>query len=120
MPETMDPRGSWMREFPGRIVVCDGNGTILAMNDRAEQDFANSGGRGLIGSNVLDCHPQPARSQLERQLETGQVNAYTVEKKGVRRLIYQAPWYIGGQYSGLVELSLEIPHRLPHFDRDSS
>jgi len=120
MPETAAQHGAWMHEFPGRIVVCDANGTIVDMNERAEQDFADSGGRGLIGSAVLDCHPEPSRSKLERQLETGEVNAYTVEKNGVRRLIYQAPWYVGGQYSGLVELSLEIPHPLPQFDRDSS
>jgi len=46
------------------------------------------------------------------------VNAYTIEKRGVRKLIYQAPWYEDGQYLGFVELSLELPTPLPHFVRE--
>jgi hypothetical protein len=44
-------------------------------------------------------------------------NVYTIEKNGVKKLIYQAPWYENGEYRGFVELSLEIPFDLPHFVR---
>jgi hypothetical protein len=54
---------------------------------------------------------------MKRLLETGETNAYTIEKKGVKKLIYQAPWYEDGQYGGFVELSLEIPAQMPHFIR---
>jgi len=50
-------------------------------------------------------------------LESGTTNVYTIEKQGVKKLIYQAPWYCDGQYSGLVELSIELPPDLPHFIR---
>jgi hypothetical protein len=44
-------------------------------------------------------------------------NIYTIEKNGVKKLIYQTPWYQDGQYAGFIELSLEIPFEMPHFIR---
>lgn len=111
------PIPDWTKEFPGAVTVCDRDGTILDMNDRAAQVFAADGGRALIGRNALDCHPEPARTKLRNLLESGNPNVYTIEKKGVQRLIYQAPWYEGGRYRGFVELSLEIPVDMPHFVR---
>jgi hypothetical protein len=45
-------------------------------------------------------------------------NVYTIQKNGKKKLIYQAPWFRDGVYAGFVELSLEIPWDLPHFNRD--
>lgn len=111
------PMPDWAKEFPGAITVCDRQGIILDMNDRAAEVFAADGGRALIGHSVLDCHPEPARAKLRRLLESGQANVYTIDKKGVRKLIYQAPWFQNGEYAGLVELSLDIPAEMPHFVR---
>jgi transcriptional regulator with PAS, ATPase and Fis domain len=108
---------SWVNEFPGAITVCDTNGIILELNDQAAQSFAADGGKALIGKNLLDCHPEPARTKTQRLLETQQKNVYTIEKKGVKKLIYQSPWYRDGKFAGLVELSLEIPTEMPHFIR---
>jgi hypothetical protein len=44
-------------------------------------------------------------------------NVYTIEKNGVKKLIYQSPWYKDGEYAGFVEISLEIPLEIPHFVR---
>ncbi len=107
----------WTREFPGAITVCDCAGVILAMNDRSAKTFASDGGRALVGRSVLDCHPEPARAKLAALLASGETNAYTIEKNGVRKLIFQAPWFRGGERAGLVELALEIPAELPHFVR---
>jgi transcriptional regulator with PAS, ATPase and Fis domain len=108
---------SWVGEFPGAITVCDVDGIILEMNDQAANGYAKDGGRALIGKNMLDCHPEPARTKTKRLLESKQKNVYTIEKKGVKKLIYQSPWYRDGKFAGLVELSLEIPFTLPHFVR---
>ncbi len=54
---------------------------------------------------------------MERLLATGERNVYTIEKLGVKKLIYQTPWYQDGVFAGLVELSLEIPAEMPHFVR---
>jgi len=109
---------AWVKEFPGAVTVCDAQGIILEMNDKAELTFAEDGGRALIGQNVLDCHPEPSRSQLRNMLAEGKPNIYTIEKNGVKKLIYQTPWYADGNYAGFIELSLEIPFEMSHFVRD--
>ncbi len=109
---------SWIREFPGAITVCDAGGIILAMNDKSAEAFEAQGGRALIGTNLLDCHPEPSRSKLRRLLESPQRNVYTIEKAGVRKLVYQTPWYREGKYAGLVEIDLELPAAMPHFVRE--
>jgi uncharacterized protein YndB with AHSA1/START domain len=110
-------RVRWSGEFPGAVTVCNAQGVILEMNNTSAKTFAADGGRGLIGSNLLDCHPEPSRTLVADLLARPRVNAYTIEKRGVRKLIYQAPWFEGGVFSGLVELSLEIPADMPHFVR---
>ncbi len=109
---------AWVNEFPGAVTVCAQDGTILEMNDRAAEGFKNDGGRALVGKNLLDCHLEPSREKVRQLLASHQKNVYTIEKKGVKKLIYQSPWYENGEYRGLVELSLEIPAELPHFVRD--
>lgn len=107
----------WIKDFPGAITVCDPQGIILEMNQRAAEVFKEDGGMALIGSNLFDCHPEPSRSKLRGMMERQERNVYTIEKKGVKKLIYQTPWYKDGVYAGFVELSLEIPFEMPHFLR---
>lgn len=107
----------WIKEFPAAVTVCDETGVILEMNDKAARGYEKDGGRSLIGSNMLDCHPERARGKTEALLAGREKNVYTIEKNGIKKLIYQSPWYRDGQYAGFVELSLEIPFELPHFVR---
>jgi transcriptional regulator with PAS, ATPase and Fis domain len=109
---------AWVGEFPGAVTVCDTEGRILGMNARAGEVFAADGGAALIGTNVLDCHPEPSRTKLAGMMAEQRTNVYTIQKNGRKKLIYQAPWFRDGLYAGFVELSLEIPPDLPHFDRD--
>ncbi len=113
-------RHQWVKEFAGAVTVCDPHGVILEMNDRSARMFEEQGGRALVGSNLLDCHPEPARTKLEQLMEARQANVYTVEKKGVKKLIYQTPWYSSGRYGGFVEIVLELPSEMPHFIRRGS
>lgn len=112
------PDLSWFKELPLAVTICDADGILLDMNDAAEEVFREDGGRALIGSNVLDCHPAEARRKLEEMMAGRVKNIYTIEKNGKKKLIYQTPWYKDGQYAGFVELSLEIPFDMPHFLRD--
>jgi transcriptional regulator with PAS, ATPase and Fis domain len=107
----------WTSQFPASITVCDRDGILLEMNDKAAAVFESDGGRALIGSNMLDCHPEQARLKTERLLQTQATNVYTIEKNGKRKLIFQAPWYADGVFAGLVELALELPAEMPHFVR---
>ena len=111
------PDHSWIKEFPGAVTVCDPDGIILDMNDKAAKTFADDGGLALIGKNLFDCHPDPARDKLKSLMDARQKNIYTIEKDGIKKLIYQSPWYLAGKFSGFVELSLEIPFDMPHFVR---
>ncbi len=109
---------TWVKEFPGAITVCDSTGTIIELNDKAIEDFRDQGGEKLIGTNLWACHPEPARTKLKELMDNRQANAYTIEKNGVRKLIYQTPWHVDERYRGFMELSLEIPREMPHFVRD--
>lgn len=111
------PQHDWMKEFPGAITVCDANGIILEMNDRAARTFEKDGGYALIGKNLLDCHPDPARSKVQELLASRQKNVHTIEKNGMKKLIAQVPVTKNGEFAGYVELSLEIPFEMPHFVR---
>jgi hypothetical protein len=104
----------YFEEFPAAIEVCDRDGILLYINDRAEETVA---GRDQIGTNILDCHLEPALSKFKQMLESGQANIYTIEKAGQRKLIYQAPWYVDGVYAGFIEMALPIPDHMPHFVR---
>jgi transcriptional regulator with PAS, ATPase and Fis domain len=117
IPNELTLEYAWVKEFPGAVTVCDMDGTIIEMNDKAAKTFEKDGGRALIGKSAFDCHPEPARSELKRLLESRQLNVYTIEKNGVKKLIYQSPWYQNGAYAGFIELSLEVPFELPHFVR---
>jgi len=107
----------WIKQFPAAVTVCDCKGTILDMNDKAARTFEKEGGYALIGKNLLDCHPKPARGKVQSLLDMCEKNVYTIEKNGIKKLIYQCPWFENGQYAGFVELSLEIPFEMEHFVR---
>ncbi len=107
----------WIKEFPAAVTVCDAQGIILEMNDKAAKTFEKDGGYQLIGKNLLDCHPEPARSKTQQLLAAGEKNVYTIEKNGIKKMIFQSPWFQNGKYAGFVELSLEIPFEVPHFIR---
>lgn len=115
--KTSQSSHAWVQEFPGAITVCDAQGIILEMNDRAAQIHEAEGGQALVGTNLLQCHPDAARRKMEDMLASPHENVYTIEKAGLKKLIYQTPWYRDGQFAGFIELALEIPFELPHFLR---
>ena len=111
-------QGIWIKEFPASITVCDTAGTIVELNENAARTFEKDGGLALLGRNLLECHPEPARSRLEVLLQSGSQNCYTIEKGGKKKLICQLPWYENGVYRGLVEISIALPEEMPHFIRE--
>jgi len=109
---------SWVKEFPAVITVCDVDGIVLVMNDKSSELFQDDGGEKLIGTNLLDCHPEAARAKLENLMETHQANVYTIQKKGKKKLVYQTPWFRDGAFAGMVEMISDLPAQIPHFNRD--
>ena len=96
------------------VTVCAKDGTILDMNRKSKKTFLKPGMPDIIGNNVLDCHPEPARSLLADLPENPRTNVYTVEKEGVKKLIFQCPWYDGEEYAGFMELSMVLPENIPN------
>jgi hypothetical protein len=117
IPSLKPTSADWWKEFPGAVTICDTSGVILWMNDKSAKTFEPDGGYNLIGTNLLACHPEPSRTKVSEMLQSGGKNIYTIRKNGVKKLIYQSPWYTDGRYSGFIELSLEIPEEMPHFNR---
>ena len=109
---------NWKDGVNFAITVCDAEGKVTEMNEKSAATFTKGGGKDLIGRSLLDCHPEPSRSKVKKMLAEPFTNAYTIEKNGVKKLIYQTPWYADGKPAGLVELSLEIPADMPHFVRN--
>ena len=107
----------FFKEMDVAVIVCGADGEILDMNEKSRKTFLKPGREELIGQNVLDCHPEPARSKLADMLKNPRNNAYTIEKNGIRKLIFQTPWYEDGRFGGFIELSMEIPAEMPHFVR---
>ena len=75
------------------VTICAKDGTILDMNAKSKKTFLKPGMPEIIGQNVLDCHPEPARSL---------------------KLIFQTPWYDGDEYAGFMELSMVLPKVVPN------
>ncbi len=114
MPES----GFWLEDFPAAITVTNARGTILTMNARSRESFAAEGGAALLGTSLLACHPEPARSRVLALFNGREPNHYTVSKGGRKKIIHQIPWYQDGAFAGFVELSIPIPDELPHFERE--
>jgi transcriptional regulator with PAS, ATPase and Fis domain len=103
---------NWFDEIPVAITVCDAKSIVVSMNDRAALIFKKSGGRDLIGKDMLVCHPEGAQKKIMELLETKQPNAYTVEKNGIKSLLYQSPWYEDGKFMGYVEFIFTLPEQM--------
>lgn len=98
------------------VTVCDADCRIIYMNERSRATFASHGD--LIGKNLLDCHSPSSVETIHRLLATGGSNCYTIEKQGLRKMIYQTAWRDKeGTVGGLVEISMIIPAEMPHYVR---
>jgi len=109
----------WVEEYPGSITVCDLAGKILELNKMSAVSLRAEGGKKLVGSNLLDCHPEPALRKLKHLMKHEQTNVYTVTKGRIRKIVLQTPWYKRGRYRGFVEISLPISGRIPNIVRKS-
>lgn len=118
--DTMDMHDINFNEWPQAancaITVCDTDGVILYMNERARATFASHGD--LIGKNLFACHSPQSQEKIRHMLATGESNAYTISKDGLRKVIYQTPWRRDGIVAGMVEISMVVPADMPHYTRN--
>ena len=105
--------GPWADELNCAVTVCDTEGVVLYQNLRSIEVNGDVRGRSMI-----PCHNERSRGIIARLLAEGGTNAYTIEKRGVRKLIYQTAWRQNGVVGGLVEYSMELPDPMPHYVRE--
>jgi transcriptional regulator with PAS, ATPase and Fis domain len=108
----------WAKSLNCAVTVSNTDGTIIYMNEKSGKTFEKWGGLKLFGESLYDCHKPESKNKIEKLMKNSETNVYTIEKAGLKKLVYQTPWYQDGMVAGLVELSLEIPFELPHFIRD--
>lgn len=106
---------AWAESLKCAITVCDRNCRIIFMNARSRETFARHGD--IIGHDLMQYHPARAQKMIRHMLATGTTNAYTIEKEGKRKIIYQTPWYEDDEVAGLVEISIVLPAEMPHYVR---
>lgn len=106
----------WAYAVNCAITVCDADCKIIYMNGKSRATFSPDGS--LIGKSLIDCHCPRSVEIIRRLLAEGGVNVYTIEKNGVRKMIYQTAWrQTDGTVGGLVEISMVIPAEMPHYVR---
>ena len=104
---------NWMKEIDAAITICDKNFKIVYMNDKSVKTFENT----TIGDSILNCHKPESISLMKELLAQGKSNTYTIEKKSIKKLIHQTPWFENGNIAGLIEFSIVLPNDMKHFMR---
>jgi hypothetical protein len=97
------------------ITVSAKDGEILYQNDSSIEVNGDARGRDL-----MKCHNERSQQIIRHLLDDAATNAYTISKKGKRKLIYQTPWFEDDEkkiVGGLVEFSIVLPEEMPHHDR---
>lgn len=95
------------------ITISDTEGNILYMNDKSTSVFGD-----MVGQNMIGCHNPHSQEIIHKLIAEAGTNAYTIDKRGVKKLIYQTPWYNETrEVGGLVEFSIIIPDDMPHYVR---
>lgn len=103
----------FIEHFDSNVIVADKSLNVIYMNARALAQY----GPEVMGTNLMDCHNEMSRAKIREIMETRKKNVYTIEKNGIKKMIYQTPWIEGEELKGIVEISMVIPFDLPHFIR---
>lgn len=107
----------WSHSSVVAVTVCDADAKIIYMNEKARRVFEKYG-ENLLGKSLYDCHNPKSAAVIQKLLNEGGSNIYTIEKMGIKKLIHQSAWLSAeGNIGGLTELSIELPIEMPHFVR---
>lgn len=117
----------WAAKCSFAVTICDCNADVIYMNSKSKATFEKYGN--MIGRNLKGCHSPKSWDAITKMLSEGSSNSYTITKNGVNKLIHQTPWFTdnadggillkdGRIVGGLVELSIELPSDMPHYNRD--
>lgn len=108
---------AWAEGTHCAITVCDLEGKVIFMNERSRATFDKEG-HSMLSQNLMPCHNEKSQEKIRHMMATDTVNCYTIDKKGVKKMIYQTPWRHDGKVCGMVEISMVIPQEMPHYVRE--
>lgn len=104
---------NWSDNTNCAITVCNTEGVVTYQNNPS---IVVNGD--MRDKSMLPCHNERSLGIITRLIEEGGTNAYTIDKKGVRKMIYQTAWrHEDGSVGGIIEFSLPIPAEMPHYVR---
>ena len=106
----------WAEDINCAVTVCDTEGIVVYMNRRSRETF-NKNGESMVGKSMIPCHNERSQAKIYEMLNNDSTNCYTIDKKGVKKLIYQTQWKKDGKVAGLVEISIVLPNDMPHYTR---
>ena len=112
----MEMNFNWAEDMNCAVTVCDKSGIIIFMNQKSRDTFCKNG-ESMVGRSMITCPNEHSQAKIREMLEQGTSNCYTIEKNGVKKMIYQTPWRENGVVMGLVEISMVIPEEMPHYIR---
>ena len=112
----MEMNFNWAEDMNCAVTVCDKSGIIIFMNQKSRDTFCKNG-ESMVGHSMIPCHNEHSQAKIREMLEQGTSNCYTIEKNGVKKMIYQTPWRENGVVMGLVEISMVIPEEMSHYIR---
>lgn len=112
----MEMSFNWAEDMNCAVTVCDKSGVIVFMNQKSRETFCKNG-ESMVGRSMISCHNERSQGIIREMLEKGTSNSYTIQKNGVKKMIYQTPWRENGEIMGLVEISMVIPEEMPHYVR---
>ena len=115
--DTIFQTPQWAEGTHCAITVCDLEGKVIFMNERSKATFDKEG-HTMLGKNLMPCHSEKSQEKIRHMIATDTVNCYTIDKQGVKKMIYQTPWHDSlGNVGGMVEISMIIPNEMPHYVR---
>ncbi|MBR5102678.1 MAG: PAS domain-containing protein [Muribaculaceae bacterium] len=107
----------WAETLHCAVTVCDTQGVVIYMNQCSRATFSNHGDS-MVGKSMMPCHNEHSQAIIHKMLNEDVTNCYTIDKQGVRKLIYQTPWKKDdGTVGGLVEISIVLPDELTNYVR---
>ena len=106
----------WAEDMQCAVTVCDLEGVVVYMNRHSRETF-DKDGQTMLGKSMIPCHSERSKAKIHEMLSNNSTNCYTIDKNGVKKLIYQTPWKREGKVAGLVEISIVLPNDMPHYIR---
>ena len=103
----------WAKELDAAVCVCDLKGIVTYMNKKGVIAY----GSDLTGKEIYSCHPAPALEKFKNLMASGKENIYSIEKNGIKKMVYQLPLVENGKCVAYAEIVKEIPKEVPHYIR---